>query len=63
MANVMTPEFRMSFPKLFKAEKNDLNGKMEFSVTALFPKGADLSKLKAAAHAACVKKWGADPKK
>lgn len=59
----MTPEFRMSYPKLFKAEKNELNGKMEYSVVAIFPKGADLSKLKKAAADACVKKWGADKSK
>lgn len=61
--NVMTPEFRVSYPHVFKPQKNDLNGKMEYSVVALFPKGADLSKLKAAATAALVKKWGADQSK
>lgn len=60
---VITPEFRVSYPKVFKAERNDLNGNDEFSVVALFPLGADLSKLKAAAKAACVKKWGEDQKK
>lgn len=60
---VLTPEFRVSYPKVFKAERNDLNGKDEFSLVALFPKGADLSKLKAAAKSACEKKWGTDPKK
>jgi hypothetical protein len=60
---VLTPEFRVAFPKVFKAERNDLNGKDEYSIVALFPKGADLSKLKAAAKAAAEKKWGADPKK
>jgi len=60
---VLTPEFRVSFPKVFKAERNDLNGKDEYSVVALFPKGADLSAMKAAAKAACEKKWGSDPKK
>jgi hypothetical protein len=60
---VLTPEFRVSYPKVFKAERNDLNGKDEFSLVALFPKGADLSALKAAAKAACEKKWGTDAKK
>jgi hypothetical protein len=60
---VLSPEFRVAFPKVFKAERNDLNGKDEFSVVALFAKGADLSKMKAAAKAAAEKKWGADPKK
>lgn len=60
MSNVMTPEFRVSYPNVFKAKKNDLNGKDEYSLVALFPKGADLSKLKAAAQAAIEKKWGTD---
>jgi hypothetical protein len=63
MANVNTPEFRMNFPKLFKAEKNDMNGKMEYSVTALFTKGQDLSVLKKAAQEAIEKKWGKDKDK
>lgn len=60
---VLTPEFRVSYPKVFKAERNDLNGKDEFGLVALFKKGEDLANLKAAAKAACEKKWGADPKK
>jgi len=59
----ITPEFRVSYPKVFRPERNDLNGKDEYSVVALFPPGADLSKLKAACKAACEKKWGADQKK
>jgi hypothetical protein len=61
--NVVTPEFRVAFPSVFKPRRNDLNGKDEFSLVALFPKGADLTPLKKAAHAACVKKWGEDQKK
>lgn len=59
----ITPEFRVSYPKVFRPERNDLNGKDEYSLVALFPKGADLSKLKAACKAACEKKFGTDPKK
>lgn len=61
--NVMTPEFRVSYPNLLEPRLNDLNGKMEFSLVALFPKGADLSSLKGAAQAAIVEKWGADKTK
>jgi hypothetical protein len=61
--SVVTPEFRVSYPNVFEAKMNDLSGKMEFSVQALFKKAADLKKLKAAAHAACVENWGADPSK
>lgn len=60
---VNTPRFRVSYPNVFKARKNDLSGKDEYSVVALFPKGADLSVLKKAAEAAIVAKLGADKAK
>lgn len=60
---VLTPEFRVSYPKVFKPERNDLNGKDEFSLVALFAKDADLSALKAACKAAGEAKWGTDTKK
>ena len=53
-----TPEFRVNWPKVFAAEKNDLNGQMEFSVMAVFPKGSDLSAMKADALKALVDKFG-----
>ena len=46
---VTTPEFRVSFPVVFKPKKNDLSGEDEYSIVALFPKGADLTALKNAA--------------
>jgi hypothetical protein len=63
MASVITPKFRVSYPNVFKPKKNDLSGKEEFSIVALFPKGADLSKLKAAAQKAITDKWGPDKDK
>lgn len=63
MSNVNTPKFRVSYPKVFKAERNKLSGQDEYSVVALFPKGADLTVLKAAAQAAIEKKWGPDKSK
>lgn len=63
MAKVVTPVFRASYPNVFKARKNDLNGKEEYSVVALFPKGTDLTVLKKAAQEAIEKKWGADKSK
>lgn len=63
MATVTTPVFRISYPKLFKPELNDLNGKEEFSLVALFEKGADLSALKKAAQEAILKEFGPDQKK
>lgn len=55
--SLITPEFRVSYPQVFKPKLNDLNGKEEFSVVALFPPGADLKHLYAAAADAIAKKW------
>jgi hypothetical protein len=63
MANINTPVFRVSYPNVFKARRNDLNGKDEFSVVALFEKGADLTALKKAAQEAIIAKWGPDQAK
>lgn len=63
MSNVLTPKFRVSYPSVFKPKMNDLNGKEEYSLVALFPKGADLSVLKKAAEDAIAKKFGADKTK
>lgn len=57
---VTTPKFRVSFPNVFNPKENELSGKMEYSVQALFEKGADLSKLKAAMDAACEETFGKD---
>ena len=56
----VTPDFRVSYPAVFKSKLNKLSQKMEFSLEALFPKGADLSVVQAAAFAAGAKKWGDD---
>ena len=61
--NVITPMFRVSYPQVFRPRRNDLNGKDEYSVVALFPKGADLAVLTKAANDAIVEKWGADKAK
>ena len=58
-----TPKFRVSFPNVFEAKKNDMNGKDEFSVMALYPKGADMALLEAEAEKAVIAKWGADKSK
>lgn len=63
MKNVMTPVFRVSYPNVFKAKKNDFSQKEEFSLMALFKAGEDLSALKAAAKEVTVAKWGADQSK
>ena len=62
--NVITPEFRVSFPFVFRPQKAMEAGKdPKYAVTMLFPKGTDLSKLKAAANAVVAEKWGADKTK
>jgi hypothetical protein len=63
MSTVMTPKFRVSFPNVFKPKKNELSGKDEYSVMALFPKDADLTSLKKAAQEAIEEKWGKDRNK
>lgn len=63
MSNVMTPKFRVSYPKVFKPELNTLSQKMEFSVVALFPKGQDLAILKKACEEELIAKLGADKTK
>ena len=63
MANLVTPKFRVSYPKVFKAELNKLSGKAEYSVVALFDKDADLKPLREAVKAAIIEKWGADASK
>jgi hypothetical protein len=63
MENVITPEFRVSYPQVFRAKRNDLNGKDEYSIVCLFPKNADLSVLNAQIAAAATEKWGADKAK
>lgn len=64
--NVMTPEFRVSYPYLLSPQQpmaNSASKDPKYSVVMLFPKNADISKLKAAATAAIAEKWGADKAK
>jgi hypothetical protein len=57
-----TPEFRLSFPKLFKPE--GFNGsEPKFSIVMLFPKASKIDALKRAVAAAAVDKWGPDKSK
>jgi hypothetical protein len=59
----MTPEFRVSYPNVFKPKLNDLNGKLEFSLVALFKKGENLDALKKEAERAVIARWGSDKAK
>lgn len=63
MSKTLTPEFRVSYCNVFEPKLNELNGKQEYSCVALFPKGADLTKLYALAKEAMEKKWGTDSTK
>lgn len=60
---LLTPKFRILYPKLFTPEVNKLSGKTEYSLIAVFPKGTDKSKLEKAMTEAIVKKFGEDKKK
>jgi hypothetical protein len=55
---VTTPEFRASFPHVFKAHAFNDKQEAKFSLTMLFPKTADLKALKKAAAFAAEEKWG-----
>jgi hypothetical protein len=66
MDNVLTPKFRVSFPYVFRPQKPMANAASQdpkYSLTMLFPKGADLSVLKKAASDAVIEKWGAEKEK
>jgi hypothetical protein len=60
---ILTPNGRVSYPNLFKAKAGMDGGEEKYSIQLLFPKSADLSALKKAAHEAAVAKWGADKTK
>jgi hypothetical protein len=63
MSNVMTPEFRVSFPAVFKPSRPKgapADQEAKYSLTMLFDRDADLSALKKAAEAAAKEKWGDD---
>lgn len=55
---VVTPQFRVSYPHLFKPSGMAGTPKKEYSVVMLFPKDADLTILKNAMAAAKESKWG-----
>jgi hypothetical protein len=63
MKTINTPTFTANYPTVFRARKNDLNGKLEFSVTAIFKKGEDLSVLTKFVQETIGAKWGTDKAK
>jgi len=54
---VITPMARLSYPNLFVATAVKEGDEKKFSCELIFGKGADLTKLRAAAKAAATKKW------
>lgn len=61
--NIITPEFRASYCRVFRPKLNDLNQKNEYSVVAIFGPKADLSPLLKAIGAAAAEKFGEDKSK
>ena len=62
--NVMTPEFRVSFPNVFRPAKPMAEGQeAKYGITMLFKKGENLDELKKAAEEAIIDKWGTDKSK
>lgn len=56
---VLTPEFRVSYPHVFKAQSPKEADKKKFSITMLFPKDSDLSGIKEAMKQAKLAEYGA----
>ena len=56
--NILTPQFTLSYPNLFKPQERD-NGSMMYNCVLIFDDDdADISMLKEVAKAAAVEKWG-----
>ena len=60
---VVTVPFRVDYPNVFEARRNDMSGKDEYSICAIFPEDADLEPLNNACKQIMVEKFGADRKK
>jgi hypothetical protein len=58
LCRLTTPTFRVSYPHVFKAQSPKQGDKPKFSITMLFPKTADLSKLKEAIKQAKIAEFG-----
>ena len=62
--NVLTTEFRVSFPHVFKPQSAAEGAEPKYSLSMLFPVGTDVTALKKAAADAAKEKWGDNlPKK
>lgn len=54
---VLTPEFRVSFPNVFRPTAMTDGQPKKYSIVMLFPKSADLRELKRIARQAALEKW------
>jgi len=62
--NIITPQFRVSYPYVFKPAKPMQDGaEPKYSIVMLFESDSDLALLKAAAQEAVKEKWGDKPPK
>ena len=55
---LVTPVFRVSYPHVFEPQLNNLNGKQEYSVEAIFKAGTQFDLLKKAVQDAVAEMWG-----
>lgn len=60
LARVLTPEFRVSYPHVFKAQAIKPTDKPKYSITMLFSKDSDLGPIKEALKQAKIAKFGPD---
>lgn len=58
LCRVLTPEFRVSYPHVFKPQSPKPNDKLKYSVTMLFPKDSDLSGVKEVIKQAKIASFG-----
>lgn len=65
MATIITPEFRVSFPNVFRPQKpmQGSTNEPKYGLTMLFAPGQDISSLKSLAEEALVEKFGSDKAK
>jgi hypothetical protein len=63
MKKLITPEFRVSFPYLFKPNAFQEGKEPKYSVTMLFDKKANLKPLKQLMMETIKEKWGSNPPK
>lgn len=57
---IQTPEFRVSFPAVFKPRQFKGKGEAKYSIAMLFENGTDLEELKEACRKVARDKWGDD---